>query len=35
VTIDLIVLITSVLVILEAGSVISRYRNENSASDTV
>jgi carbon starvation protein len=35
VTIDLVVLITSVLVILEAGSIISRYRNEKSASDAV
>jgi carbon starvation protein len=35
VTIDLVVLITSVLVILEAGSVISRYRNEKSTSDPV
>ncbi len=33
VTIDLVVLVTSVLVILEAASVISSYRRENYASD--
>ena len=33
VTIDLVVLVTSVMVILEAGSVISSYRRENYASE--
>ncbi len=35
VAIDLVVLVTSVLVILEAASVIARYRRENLASETL
>jgi carbon starvation protein len=35
VTIDVIVLVTSVLVILEAASVIARYRRENFAAETL